>query len=254
MSLRPLAAIVAIGALAPGCFLFHERDGEAPASAGAVDAATGPDASVAVPAPRECAASDWIVDVSVSGGGEHCVVGELFGYPSGHAIESGAVVLDIEVVADAEGMLETPGPCTVRVDGLSPDVRRAFDARLDRVYDAYLELAPSHLVLRDTSLCDGPARRECPVAMEAESGPVRPEPPGPRRVSVRWGDELCSTSCGGVRALDFALDLGHRVDTASLAQGEVNRDSTAGSRFANLRSFNSCLDVPDVVTWAFWLP
>ena len=215
-----LRALIALACL-QGCYLSHRVESEV--DAGRVDAPARSDAG-------ECVGAESFVRVSIVGD-PGCELGRFSIFPLGVAMDGlGSVVLEGQVF-DGLGMDIF---CRVTVSGLGGEVADAFLTRMSRIADAYLDLAPNHFELRDTSLCDGPAAEECRLTLEAESGGLRPRE-GVGEVSVSWGETACMGDCGSLRALEFSFSLGERVDRATLHQGETNRESRAGTRFANLR-------------------
>ncbi len=222
-----------------GCYASHRP------AAPSDDA--GPRAVEAGPS-STCAAAERFVTVELEGETDRCTYG-AFSFIDPFATAR-SDQLRVELLAiDESGR---PSPCSLAVSGLSAPVAAAFALRFERIFDGFIDVNPAGLQVRDTSLCDGPPPSECPLMLEAQSGGLRPtERVG--EIGVRWGETRCEGTCGRLRALEFSVSFGERVDRATLHQGEINTESRAGTRFANLRSWNSCTDEPDTITWAFWL-
>ena len=223
---------VALCILLLGCYDHHVVD---PTHDAAIDTRPSIDAG--------CAASDRFINATIEGD-----VG--CASPFGFFNPVPLVVADDDFVFEAtrfDTMCETR--CQVAVRGVSLEVADGFAQRLERIADGYAVVESNRLVVRDTSLCDGPPAEECPLAFQAESGGLRLMP-GFGEVGVSWGDAICDGECGQVRNLVFELSFGERIELAIVPQGGVSRDSSA--MFANLRSWNSCTDEPDIVTWAYW--
>ncbi|MEM9071804.1 MAG: hypothetical protein AAGE52_25060 [Myxococcota bacterium] len=225
--------------LCGGCFLAHERGAEAEV---AFDAGSGgsPDAG----APRVCRDSERLLEVVISGDALCTSGAHLFGEPT-MTRRGEDIVLEGRFFGERE---RVEYACRVEIRNLGA-ATESIAARLARIADGFLWVEPGHVIVRDTTRCDGPAARECPLALEAESGRLRL---GDGALRVAFGETRCTGECGGLRDLEFAYSLGPRLETASLAQGELS-DSLRDVRFANLRSWNSCTDEGDIVTWAMWI-
>jgi len=227
--------LVSVGLVASGCYQRHDRD--VPTVPPRVDASSL-DAGTATCVPI---GSGIGVTVETDFPGTTCELGGFLGFPQRSFIEGESFVIELCV--------DETCSCRVTITGLSEPVRDALTRVMETVFDGFFELAPERAIIRNTSLCDGPPRDECPIVFEAETGFLRPDPEL-FRVGVRFGDVECVGECGAVRELVFALSFGERRDTVSVRRGEVGH--VGASHFANLRSWNSCTDEPDIVTWAHW--
>ncbi len=225
--------ILIIVVLLPACFLHHEVSDRAAAS----------DAGVDVRVPVSCDPSDNFVSVEI----ERCEFGQFRFYDP--VVSTRGDTLDIRVIEWSELRFEEE--CILHVQGLNEAVRAGFEERFARIADGWIDVSPVHLEVRDTSLCDGPAAPMCPLAMRAESGPLRPRVE-PGEIEVRWGDTTCEGTCGQLRRLEMSRLRIDAEEVASLAQGEVS-SGPGPSRFANLRSWNSCTDEGDTISWAYWI-
>jgi len=227
---------------AEGCYERHR--GAVPTVPPPVDAGTDAGLRPAVDgSTSSCVSSEATIRVSAEDRlNPFCVGGGFVGYVDSSYAEGEAMVIDV-CIGESCG-------CRITVDGLGEPVRDALLRVMERVHDGHFEFDTRHLLVRNTSLCDGPAPEECPIVIDAETGRLRPRP-GTFRVGTRFGETECTGDCGSVRELEFELDLGHRVDAISLRQGEMG--NVGASHFANLRSWNSCTDEPDTITWVHWL-
>lgn len=241
----PYASLLAcVCASTVGCYRSHELDRPSPR----VDA--GPRIDAGSPVEPVCGPSAHFIRVTSRSpdSSAECDAGPFHGYVLDRRRDGTSLRIEVDLCPGAE----TECRCEVLVEGLTPAVAMAIEQVYERIFDAYFEPHPMSLIVRDTSLCDGPAAWACPVTIDLGTTDLS-EPRSPDAVRIAWGPPSCDgpDGCAGLRALHFERDYGERVDRATLLQGEVG--GVGATHFANLRSWVECVDSLDELTYAHWI-